>query len=181
MGQRRRSRIDFALYCWGEEKEKRMSHRTSQSSASCRQERETLWYLGGLRIIQALETQMKQTGTIFEYLEPAGTSTFSYAPYQEDTAFYMIEGEAIFVSGEATIHATPGAFLFLPRPVGFRSVVTSSGPARILTWTTPMGFAQQVTSMGNPGKAFVLSPPPLCESKKVQQLATFLRKTSRTI
>jgi hypothetical protein len=59
--------------------------------------------------------------------------------------------------------------------------VTPSGPARILTWTTPMGFAQQVTSMGNPGQAFVLSPPPLCESEKVQQLATFLRKTTQTI
>jgi hypothetical protein len=158
-----------------------MLHRTNQRSASCWQERETLWYLGGLRIIQALETQMKQTGPIFEYLEPAGTSTFSYAPSQEDTAFYVIEGETIFLSGEATIRATPGTFVFLPRPVGFRSVVTSSGPARILTWTTPMGFAQQVTSMGNPGQAFVLSPPPPCESEKVQQLATFLRKTIQTI
>src|SRR5256884_3890353 len=94
----------------------------TERSASLDKEQEALWYLGGLRIIQA----------------------------------------------------TQGTFLFLPRPVGFRSVVTSSGPARILTWTTPMGFAQQVTSMGNPGQAFVLSPPPLHESKKVQQLATFL-------
>ncbi len=123
----------------------------TERSASLDKEQEALWYLGGLRIIQALGEQPK-----------------------EDTAFYVIEGEAIFVSGEATILATPGTFLFLPRPVGFRSVVTSSGPARILTWTTPMGFAQQVTSMGNPGQAFVLSPPPLYESKKVQQLATFL-------
>lgn len=158
-----------------------MVRQISQRSTSHWQERETLWYLGGLRIIQALETQIMQTGTIFEYLEPAGTSTFSYAPYQEDTAFYMIEGEATFVSGEATIHGTPGTFLFLPRPVGYRSVVTPSGPARILTWTTPMGFAQQVTSMGNPGQAFVLSPPPLFESQKVQQLATLLRKTNQTI
>jgi mannose-6-phosphate isomerase-like protein (cupin superfamily) len=169
------------LHSWGEEKEKRMLHRTNQRSASCWQERETLWYLGGLRIIEALETQMKQIGPIFEYLEPAGTSTFSYAPSQEDTAFYVIEGEAIFVSGEATIQATPGTFLFLPRPVGFRSVVTPPGPARMLTWTTPMGFAQQVTCMGNPGQAFVLSPSPVFESEKVQQLATFLRKTTQTI
>ena len=158
-----------------------MLHQTSQSNASGWQEQETLWYLGGLRIIQALETQVKHNGTICEYLEPAGTSTFSYAPSQEDTAFYVIEGEASFVSGEATIHATPGAFLFLPRPVGFRSVVTSPGPARILTWTTPMGFAQQVMCMGNPGQAFVLSPPPLFESEKIQELATLLRKTSQTI
>src|SRR5947208_5005185 len=102
-----------------------MFSRTSQNSASHWQER---------------EAQTRQTGSIFEYLEPAGTSTFAYAPSEEDTAFYMIEGEAIFVSREATIHATPGTFLFLPRPVGFRYVVSPPGPARILTWTTPMGF-----------------------------------------
>lgn len=144
------------------------------------QERETLWYLGGQRIIQALKTQTKHTGTIFEHLEPAGTSTFSCAPSQEDTAFYIVEGKAIFFSGEATLHATAGTFLFLPRPLGFRSIVPSSGPARILTWTTPMGFAQQVTSMGNPGQAFILSPPHTFDSEKVQQLATLLRNSSQT-
>ena len=154
-----------------------MLDQTSQRSASRGPEQETLWYLGGLRIIQACEPQMKRAGAIFEYLEPVGTATFSYAPYQEDTAFYVIEGEAAFFSAGATIHAPPGTFVFLQRPVGFRSVVTSPGPARILTWTTPMGFAQQVTSMGNPGQAFVLSPPPLVESEKVQELATLLRKT----
>ena len=158
-----------------------MLHRTGQSNTSYWQETETLWYLGGLRIIQALETQMKQIGPILEYLEPTRTATFSYAPVQEDTAFYVIEGEVTFVSGEATMYATPGTFLFLPRPVGFRSVVTSSDPARILTWTTPVGFAQQVTNMGKPGQAFVLAPPSVFESEKVQQLATFLRKTTLTI
>ena len=145
------------------------------------QEQETLWYLGGLRIIQAFETQMKQIGPIFEHLEPAGTSTSSYAPYQEDTALYVIEGEVTFYSGEATIHATPGTFLFLPRPVGFRSIVAPSGPVRILTWTTPLGFAQQVTCMGIPGQALVLSPPLVFDREKVQQLATLLRKSTQAI
>ena len=158
-----------------------MLQQTSQKSTFCWQEQETLWYLGGLRIIQAFEAQIKRAGSIFEYLEPTGTFTSSYAPYQEDTAFYLIEGAATFFSGEAIIQAMPGAFVFLPRPVGFRSVVTSPGPARILTWTTPIGFAQQVTSMGNPGQAFVLSPPLPIESQKVQQLATLLRKTNSTI
>jgi|SRR5579863_726927 len=158
-----------------------MSHQTSQSSASGWQERETLWYRGGLRIIQAFAAQMKQHGSLLECLVPSRTATFSYAPCQEDTAIYFIEGEAIYFSGDATMHATPGTFLFLPRPVGFRSVVISSDPVRLLTWTTPMGFAQQVTSMGNPGQAFVLSPPPIFESEKVQQLANILRKTSQTI
>ncbi len=148
---------------------------TGQSSAVSWQEQETLWYLGGRRIIQALETQTKQAGCIFEYLVPARTSNYSYGPDEEDAAFYVIEGEASFFSGEATIKATPGMFLFLPRPVGFRYVVCSSGHMRMLTWTTPLGFAQHVTSMGNPHEAFVLSPPATFESEKMQQLATLLR------
>ncbi|MGO8947877.1 MAG: AraC family ligand binding domain-containing protein [Ktedonobacterales bacterium] len=152
-----------------------MVHQTSQSSVANWQERETLWYFGGLRIIQALETQTKPTGIIFEYLVPARTSVYLYGPHQEDTAFYVLAGEVTFFSGETTIQATPGTFLFLPRPVGFRYVVPSSSHVRLLTWTTPLGFAQQVTRMGNPGEAFVLSPPPIGESEKLQQLATVLR------
>jgi mannose-6-phosphate isomerase-like protein (cupin superfamily) len=146
----------------------------TKRSASLDQEQEALWYLGGLRIIQALTEQSREDRKIFEYLEPTGTCTFSYAPYREDTAFYVIEGEAIFSSGKTIAHATPGTFLFLPRNVSFRYEVTRSGPARILTWTTPMGFAHQVMNMGEPGQAFVLPPPSLLEREKIQQFALLL-------
>jgi hypothetical protein len=152
-----------------------MYRQTNQSMASSRQEQEALWYLGGLRIIQELQTQVKRTSKIFEYLVPAKTSVLSYAPDPEDAAFYIAGGEAAFQSGETTIQATPGTFLFLPRSTGYRYMVPATGSMRLLTWTTPPGFAQQVTSMGNPGEAFVLSPPPAPESEKVQQLATLLR------
>jgi hypothetical protein len=156
------------------EEAKWMYRQTSQSLASSQQEQETLWYLGGLRIIQALQTQGKMTSKIFEYLVPAKTSVLSYAPDPEDAAFYITGGEATFQSGETTIQATAGTFLFLPRSTGYRYIVPPTGSMRLLTWTTPPGFAQQVTSMGNPGEAFVLSPPPTPESEKVQQLATLL-------
>jgi uncharacterized RmlC-like cupin family protein len=163
-----------ALPSRGEE-EKRMYSQTSHSRASSQQEQETLWYLGGLRIIQALETQVKQTSKIFEYLVPAKTSVLSYAPNPEDTAFYILGGEATFRSGETTVQATPGTFLFLPRSMGYRYMVPPTGSMRLLTWTTPLGFAQQVMSMGNTGGAFVLSPPPTLQSEKIQQLGTLLR------
>jgi mannose-6-phosphate isomerase-like protein (cupin superfamily) len=152
-----------------------MHSQTRQSMASSRQEQETLWYLGGLRIIQALETQVKRSSRIFEYLVPAKTSVLSYAPDPEDTAFYILRGEAAFQSGETTIQATPGTFMFLPRSTGYRYMVPATGSLRLFTWTTPPGFAQQVISMGNPGEAFVLSPPPTPESAQVQQFATLLR------
>jgi mannose-6-phosphate isomerase-like protein (cupin superfamily) len=146
----------------------------TERSASLDKEQEALWYLGGLRIIQTLGEQPKEDRKIFEYVEPAGTYTFSYAPYQEDTAFCVIEGEVVFSSGRTTLHATPGTFLFLPRNVSYRYEVTESGPTRMLTWTTPMGFAQQVMNMGEPGQAFVLLPPSLLEGEKIQQFALLL-------
>ncbi len=157
-----------------------MSHMTdhSQSSATGWQEENALWYLGGQRIIQALEMHRQHIGLIFEYQEPTGTITSSYAPSQEDTAFYMIEGKARFVSGETTIHATPGTFLFLPRPLGFHSTVISPNHIRLLRWTTPLGFAQQVMSTGTAGQAFVLSPPPVPEYEKIQEFAALLRRFS---
>jgi mannose-6-phosphate isomerase-like protein (cupin superfamily) len=157
------------------EEEERMHSQARQGSASSQEERETLWYLGGLRIIQALETQVKQTSKIFEYLVPAKTSVLSYAPDPEDTAFYILQGEATFQSGESTIQATAGTFMFLPRSTGYRYIVPATGSLRLFTWTTPPGFAQRVIRMGNPREAFVLSPPPDLESKKAQQFATLLR------
>src|SRR2546429_9928857 len=92
---------------------KKQMETCTERSASLDKEQEALWYLGGLRIIQALGKQPKEDRKILEYLEPAETSTFSYAPYQEDNAFYAIEGEGIFVTRNATILATPRTFSFL--------------------------------------------------------------------
>jgi hypothetical protein len=148
--------------------------------ASLEKEQGVLWYFGGLRIIKMLGEQISDPHTIFEYREPAGTYTYSYAPYQEDMAFYIIEGEASFSNEETTIHALPGTFLFMPRNVPFRYQVTKAGPATILTWTTPGGFVHRVMGMGEPGQAFVLAPPPIIEREKMQQLTTLLRATAQT-
>lgn len=152
-----------------------------EGAASLNKEQEALWYFGGLRIIKAIEEQIDESCQIFEYVEPAGTLTYSYAPYQEDTAFYIVEGEMSFFSGSMSVHATPGTFLFLPRNVCFRSQVTASGPARLLTWTTPMGFAHRALNMGVAGQPLVLPPPHMPEEEKIQQLTTRLRNTARFI
>ena len=152
-----------------------------QESALRSQEDETLWYLGGQKIIEGLATHVKPTGLIFEYVYQAGTYTSSYSPAQEDTAYYIITGEVTFTCGEATMRATPGTFVFLPRPIGFRSIVTSPKPTRILTWTTPLSFAQQMTCMGEQGQPFVLAPPPTFEKQKMQHLTILLRKVNNPV
>lgn len=158
-----------------------MDRHISQSAPPGRPEQETLWYLGGLRIIQALPTQVARAGTIVEYLVPARTAVWAYAPAPEDAAFYIVGGEATFQSAETTIQATPGTFLFLPRRAGYRYRLPATGSMRLLSWTTPSGFAPRVLRMGHPGEALVLSPPPALESEKVHQLAALLRAWWRSL
>jgi hypothetical protein len=157
-----------------------MFRQMSQDMESNRQEWETLWYLGGQRIIQALATEAKGSGAIFESLVPARTSVLSYSPQPDDTAFYVVEGEVSFGFGETHIHAIPGTLLFLPCPLSYRYTVPPSGSARILKWATPRGFAQQVTCMGNPGETFILSPSAEVQTEKVQHLAELLRNSMNT-
>jgi len=144
------------------------------SSASLEQEQETLWYLGGLRIIAALGEQPNRSSKLYEYREPSGTFISSYSPQPEETAFYLAEGEATFFSEGKALSATPGTFLFLPRNLSFRHQVAKFGSARIITWTTNRGFAQQVINMGQPDQAFMLAPPTHFAQEKMHQLTTLL-------
>ncbi|HEX6551489.1 MAG TPA: hypothetical protein VF026_01910 [Ktedonobacteraceae bacterium] len=149
-------------------------------SARLDQEREALWYLGGLRIIKALGEHSPGGWNIIEEAPPAGTLISSFSPSPEDSAFFLLEGDAIFVSGSMTVHATAGTFLFLPRNLSYRYEVGRPHSARILVWTTPLGLAHQVMRMGIPGQALVLLPPRLLDQEKMQQLATLLRNATGT-
>ncbi len=138
------------------------------------QEQETLWYLGGMRIIAALREQPTSLSHLFEYREPSGTYVCSYSPQSEETAFYLVEGEGTFFSAGMILSATPGTFLFLPRELSFHYQIAQSGPAHVITWTANSGFAHRVLTMGQPGRAFVLAPPTLGTSEKRRQLAALL-------
>jgi mannose-6-phosphate isomerase-like protein (cupin superfamily) len=153
-----------------------MSRQTGQSKTSTEEEHETVRYLEALMsVLQALDAGPLPTNTIAEYLVPAKASIFAYEPREEDAAFYVIDGEGTFQSGESAVQAGPGTFLFLPYSLGFGCNASPSGPLRILSWTTPRGLAQSATGLGTTGEALVLSPPPTFASEKVRQLATLLR------
>jgi hypothetical protein len=149
-------------------------------AASLEQEQETLWYLGGLRIIAALRELPARSSHLVEYREPSGTYTSSYSPRPEETAFYLAEGEGTFFSAGEMLSAPPGTFLFLPRHLSFRYQIGQSGPARIITWTTNSGFARQVLQMGQPDQALVLAPPMLGSLEKRHQLTALLQKMLET-
>jgi len=84
-------------------------------------------------------------------------------------AFYLLGGEATFISGDRRIKATGGSYLFLPRdiPHGFKV----EAPTRLLIMTTPAGFEQFVIEMSEPATDLTSSPASPPDMEKLTRLA----------
>ena len=141
-------------------------------------EQEALWYLGTLRIIQAIGEQAGRAVHLTEYVLPAGTHISAHRYRDEDEGVYVAEGEATFSCGEKVMSATAGTLLFLPQNVHQHLEVGKSAPFRYLTWMTATGFAHNVLHIGEPGQALVLSPPPFASQERIQHLALLLRNAT---
>ena len=141
-------------------------------------EQEALWYLGNLRIIQAIGEQAGRAVHLTEYVLPAGTHIYAHRHRDEDEGVYVADGEATFSCGEKVMSATAGTLLFLPQNVHHHLEVGKSAPLRYVTWMTAKGFAHNVLHIGEPGQALVLSPPPFTSQEGIQQLAMLLRNAT---
>ena len=141
-------------------------------------EQEALWYLGTLRIIQAIGEQAGRAVHLTEYVLPAGTHIYAHRHRDEDEGVYVAEGEATFSCGEKVMSATAGTLLFLPQNVHHHLEVGKSAPLRYVTWMTATGFAHNVLHIGEPGQALVLSPPLFASQERIQQLAMLLRNAT---
>src|SRR5260370_37587808 len=124
-------------------------------------EQEALWYLGTLRIIQAIGEQAGRAVHLTEYVLPAGTHIYAHRHRDEDEGVYVAEGEATFSCGEKVVSATAGTLLFLPRNVHHHLEVGKSAPLRYRTWMLAPGCAHHVLHIGARGQALGLSPAPL--------------------
>jgi mannose-6-phosphate isomerase-like protein (cupin superfamily) len=140
-------------------------------------EQEALWYLGCLRIIQAIGKLSGRTVYLSEYVVPAGTHIYAHRYRDEDEGIYVAEGEATIACGEKLMSVTAGTLVFLPQNVHQHLAVGKSAPFRYLTWITTTGFAHNALKMGETGQALVLSPPPCASQERIQQLTMLLRNT----
>jgi mannose-6-phosphate isomerase-like protein (cupin superfamily) len=113
-------------------------------------EQEALWYLGTLRIIQAIEEQAGSAVHLTEYVLPSGTHLYAHRLRDEDEGVYVVEGEATFSCGEKVMSVTAGSLLFLPQNTHQHFEVGKSASFRYLTWMTATGLAHHVWHMGEP-------------------------------
>jgi mannose-6-phosphate isomerase-like protein (cupin superfamily) len=135
------------------------------------EEQEALWYLGNLRIIQAIGEQVGHSVHHTEYVLPAGTHIYAHRRQNDDEGVFVREGEATFSCGQKVICVTAGTLLFFPQNMHYHLEVGKSASFRYLIWVTTTGFAHNALHMGEPGQALVLSPPPFTSRERIQQLA----------
>ena len=91
--------------------------------------------------------------------------------FEQDEAFYVLDGELGLLLGNETIIATPGTFAYIPRGRRHEFFNPSTTPSRLLALTVPSGFegffaeeGRLVTDPSNP-------PPPRTDFTEIAPIA----------
>lgn len=123
-----------------------------------REDAEHIWYTGSLSTILATGAETGGSFGLTDSLMPVGYETPLHIHHNEDEAFYVMGGEAEFVTQGRTVKATAGAFIFLPRKIAHGFRIVGEKPARMLVWTYPSGFEQFFVALSEPAQSLTLPP-----------------------
>jgi quercetin dioxygenase-like cupin family protein len=134
---------------------------------------EARWWLGMLAVIKATAADTGGQMTIVEVTAPPGFAAPRHVHHWEDEAFWLLEGDATFEVGGATIEARAGDYLFGPRGIPHRFTVGATG-CRMLFILTPGGFEGLVRAMSEPAGSRTL-PPPSDEQPDLERVAAIAR------
>ena len=143
-----------------------------QPYALARDEGKSVWFLGTLMTFKATGAQTNNGFGLIEQVLPPGFAPPLHVHHNEDEGFYLLEGEITFHSGEKTMKATPGTFIFFPRDIPHWFLVEGDKPARLLQINTPAGVEQFFDEVGEPAQAMTLPLPGAPDIEKMVALAT---------
>lgn len=121
-------------------------------------EGEARWWFDSLAVIKATAADTGGQMAIIEVTDPPGDQTPLHVHHREDEGFWLLEGEATFEVGGATIEAHAGDYVFAPRGIPHRYTVGPDG-CRMLFIMTPAGFEDLVIAMSRPATSRALPPP----------------------
>jgi quercetin dioxygenase-like cupin family protein len=116
------------------------------------------WFLQNRMVLKATVQSTGGAGGLGEWLIAPGAAPPLHVHYQEDEAFYVLEGELTFKCGDETARATAGSFVFLPRGIPHGFVVESDTPVRMLTLLVPGGGERIFVEAGRPAEGPGLPP-----------------------
>jgi quercetin dioxygenase-like cupin family protein len=141
-----------------------------------------LWFLNTLHILLA---KSQSTGGAYSLIHVTATPGFA-SPYHlhhaEDEAFYVLDGEFTFFSGDKKIVLGPGGYVFLPRGVAHGLRCSSQKDSHMLVHVMPggdVGFVGMMLEMAVPATERVLREPlapdlqrlkAVCEKNKIDIL-----------
>jgi quercetin dioxygenase-like cupin family protein len=133
------------------------------------QQGEAYWFLDGLSLVKVSSAQSGGAFSLIEDRLPAGRETPYHLHHRDDETFYIISGEATFMSGSQKIRGVAGSVIYLPRniPHGFRAETA----ARLLILTTPGGFDEFVRDAGELAGSLTIPPPRAHDFQKLTTIA----------
>lgn len=111
-------------------------------------EGQALWFLGNLVTIKAAGTHTRGRLTVAEFLNPPGFAPPLHRHTAEDEMFYILSGTARFLCDGEELTAHPGDFVLLPVHLPHTFTVGPTEPLHCLQITTPSGFEDFATDIG---------------------------------
>lgn len=94
----------------------------------------------------------------FDELCPPGVVAPPHVHDAEEEAFFVLEGDLVFLLGDDEIDAPPGTYVYIPPGVrhGFRC---RSEVGRVYNTLTPGGFDHGILTEGTPAPVVEMPPP----------------------
>lgn len=120
-------------------------------------EGETLWVLGDFVTLKSQSDDL----TLFEAIAPPQAGPPPHVHYEQEEAFYVLEGTFTFQSGDTTIEARPGSFVWVPR--GTVHTFKNAGPGTgkgLFTNTLPGAHERFFREVGVPVSDISSFQPP---------------------
>ncbi len=120
---------------------------------------ETLWVLGLFVTLKAKGDGDKMT--FFEVTSPPGGGPPPNIHYQQEEAFYVLEGTFSLLIGDETVTGGPGSFVLIPRGTvhTFKNTGDSTGKV-LLTNTLPGAHERFFREVGVPVSDIASFQPP---------------------
>jgi mannose-6-phosphate isomerase-like protein (cupin superfamily) len=134
------------------------SDKANEPIARTREEGQAWWWFNSLAVVKASSKETGGQFTVLEVTDPPHEATPLHVHHREDESFFVLDGGATFVIGDATVEAGPGDFLYGPRGIPHRYTTGAEG-CRLLFILTPGGFDEMVTQMSTPAERRELPPP----------------------
>ena len=133
-------------------------------------EGQAIWFAGALMLLKAGTDDAQGRFTFLDQRMAGNYATPYHVHHDEDEAWYVLEGEVTFRTGDERFTAGSGVWVLLPRGVahGFRA---GDAGARMLTFAAPAGFDRFVQESGEPAPSLTLPPPGTFDVAKLMEIA----------